>query len=413
MIKLLFIPAFFLSVQLSNAQWVLKYYTLSNEIIRVASSPDSNTYWFITNFDRMYRTRDGGTVWNYVPHNGTAFVPSGLFVVNRDTAFKTSSGTVFRTTDGGTQWDAVFSQSGSEIPVVWMKDNTTGVISYNGLLHKTTDCGNSWNSSLITQPPFPVVNSSGKGTVYGYDNNLWVAMNGSGISFSPDFGVSWMLPANSGITFSGPSNIFFGSPLFGISVKRNSSFVYVTKDGGNNWTASDNSLGLNEDAAIINSHCWYIPDPFDHTYIKYSADSGSTWTIQLTDPGGFSVLDKSRKGSTLWTGTTLGKVYKYNDNVSTSVSNTNQNPDVFSLAQNYPNPFNPATVIFYELNTGSRVTLTVSDINGREIAELFSGKQSPGSYRFDFDASNYPAGVYFYTLRADKFSQTKKMLLIK
>ncbi|MBL8008929.1 MAG: T9SS type A sorting domain-containing protein, partial [Ignavibacteria bacterium] len=190
-------------------------------------------------------------------------------------------------------------------------------------------------------------------------------------------------------------------------------FVYVTKDGGNNWTASDNSLGLNEDAAIINSHCWYIPDPFDHTYIKYSADSGSTWTIQLTDPGGFSVLDKSRKGSTLWTGTTLGKVYKYNDNISTSVTDAYQNPEVFSLSQNYPNPFNPSTVIYYELKTGSRVTLTVSDISGREVTELFSGKQSPGSYRYDFNASNYPAGVYFYTLRADKFSQTKKMLLIK
>ncbi len=161
-----------------------------------------------------------------------------------------------------------------------------------------------------------VVNSSGKGTVYGYDNNLWVAENGSGISYSSDYGISWILPANIGLTFSGPSNIFFGSPLFGISVKRNSSIVYITKNGGNNWIPADNSLGLNEDVAIINSHCWYIHDPFDHFYIKYSADGGATWTIQLTDPAGFSVLEKSRSGNT--SGEQYRKLFKYNDPVYTS-----------------------------------------------------------------------------------------------
>ena len=413
MSKILISFIFLISVQNLKAQWTLKYQTTSNENIKVSSSPDSNTFWFITNFDRLYRTTDGGTVWNLIPHTGSAFVPSGLFVVNRDTAFKTGSASVFRTIDGGNQWDLVFSNSGNEIPAVSTKNNSEGVLSFGGLLYKTTDGGNSWSTLGITQPPHAVVNSSGKGTVYGYDNNLWVAENGSGISYSSDYGNNWNLPSNSGLTFSGPSNIFFGSPLFGISVKRNSSFVYITKNGGNNWIPADNSLGLNEDVAIINSHCWYIPDPFDHFYIKYSADSGAAWTIQLTDPAGFSVLEKSRSGNTLWAGTTTGKVYKYNDPVITSVSSSDQNTSEFMLKQNYPNPFNPKTEISYEVPAVKSVKLTVYNILGKEMAELVNERQSPGKYKVSFDASDLTSGVYIYKLSTENFTETKRMILIK
>ena len=50
---------------------------------------------------------------------------------------------------------------------------------------------------------------------------------------------------------------------------------------------------------------------------------------------------------------------------------------------------------------------------GREIETIVNGELKPGIYEADWDASNYPSGVYFYTLIAIEFTETKKMVLIK
>jgi len=93
-------------------------------------------------------------------------------------------------------------------------------------------------------------------------------------------------------------------------------------------------------------------------------------------------------------------------------------PSSYALAQNFPNPFNPSTVIRYDVPEAAHVSLTVYDINGREVATLANGVQPAGSYQVRFDAASVrpggiASGVYFYTVRAGNFVQTKKMLLIK
>jgi len=95
----------------------------------------------------------------------------------------------------------------------------------------------------------------------------------------------------------------------------------------------------------------------------------------------------------------------------------------FILYQNYPNPFNPTTKIKYIIpETGSlllrgarggSVTLKIYDILGDEIATLVNEEQSPGEYEVEFDGRNLAGGVYFYSLRVEGFSETKKMLIIK
>ncbi len=87
----------------------------------------------------------------------------------------------------------------------------------------------------------------------------------------------------------------------------------------------------------------------------------------------------------------------------------------YELYQNYPNPFNPATHIKFKLNTGGYVKLFVFDLLGREITKLADGYYPSGSYKFDFDTSNYklPSGVYFYRLNYNEYSATKKMTLIR
>jgi len=85
----------------------------------------------------------------------------------------------------------------------------------------------------------------------------------------------------------------------------------------------------------------------------------------------------------------------------------------FSLSQNYPNPFNPITTIKYNLPGISFVTLKVYDVLGNEIASLVNEQKPAGSYEVEFDGTNLTSGIYFYQLRAGKYVETKKMVLLK
>ena len=97
----------------------------------------------------------------------------------------------------------------------------------------------------------------------------------------------------------------------------------------------------------------------------------------------------------------------------TSIKNEAALPTVFALEQNYPNPFNPSTMISYSIPQSSFVTLKVYDILGNEITTLVNETRSAGKYEVRFDASELSNGVYFYTVNADNFTSTKKMLLMK
>jgi len=85
----------------------------------------------------------------------------------------------------------------------------------------------------------------------------------------------------------------------------------------------------------------------------------------------------------------------------------------YRLYSNYPNPFNPTTTFRYELPKDSRVTLSVFDINGREIARLVNETQPAGCYSLIWNASEVGSGVYFYRIQAGEFQQVKKMVLVK
>ena len=98
-------------------------------------------------------------------------------------------------------------------------------------------------------------------------------------------------------------------------------------------------------------------------------------------------------------------------------------PKETALLANYPNPFNPETWIPYQLAASADVTLTIYDMNGGIVRRLEVGHQAAGMYRsrnraLYWDGRNergesVASGLYFYTLRADKFTATRKMLIRK
>ena len=85
----------------------------------------------------------------------------------------------------------------------------------------------------------------------------------------------------------------------------------------------------------------------------------------------------------------------------------------FELSQNYPNPFNPTTTITYSIPQNSLVSLKVYNVLGSEVAELVNGQVDTGVHKVDFNAVNLSSGVYFYTIKAGTFSETKKLTLMK
>jgi uncharacterized lipoprotein YddW (UPF0748 family) len=98
-------------------------------------------------------------------------------------------------------------------------------------------------------------------------------------------------------------------------------------------------------------------------------------------------------------------------------------PGEFSLSQNYPNPFNPTTTITYRIAGAgtdapgkagsSEVSLRVYDLLGREVAVLVDEAQAPGEYTVRFDGSKLSSGVYYYSLTAGEFGETRRMLLVR
>jgi len=88
-------------------------------------------------------------------------------------------------------------------------------------------------------------------------------------------------------------------------------------------------------------------------------------------------------------------------------------PTVFSISQNYPNPFNPVTKIKFVIAKSSFVNLKVYNVLGKETATLVNEEKPAGTSEVKFDGSSLPSGVYFYTLQAGSFVETKKMILLR
>ena len=88
-------------------------------------------------------------------------------------------------------------------------------------------------------------------------------------------------------------------------------------------------------------------------------------------------------------------------------------PKDFVLSQNFPNPFNPKTQINYEIESADQVTMDLFDIRGVKIKTLVDEYKSVGSYNFTLDASQLSSGVYFYTMKSNGISKTRKLVLMK
>lgn len=242
-------------------------------------------------------------------------------------------------------------------------------LSYIAII-KRVNSGNPWTWS------------SGNYSVSTGTNSNPVLYYNGGTSFS-DFGVGGNVDNLLPVEYSSFTSSLNGRNVIlnwsTVSELNNSGFEIERKSSGNDWK----KISFVEGNGTTNN-------PQNYTFTDINLNTGNyIYRLKQIDyNGNFGYHDLSHE-------VVIGIPAKY------------------SLAQNYPNPFNPVTQINYELPITNYVSLKVYDIQGREVAQLVNEVKDAGYYSVQFDAKNLSSGMYFYKLTTDKFSDVKKMVIVK
>lgn len=331
---------------------------------------NSQTGWVCDDITNFKRTTDGGNTWVNCPIVGTIDVTNFTFInANTGWACCYQSNRIFKTTNGGTNWTMDYNQADMHPAKIYFLNQLTGwrIISSNlsGIIQKTTNGGTNWAA--------PVTVSSQNNIFFINENTGWICGGYyyTQIAKTTNGGLNW-----TGMTGVSATDVFFFNEQTGWAAGGASytpGRLIRTTNGGVNW-ASVSQVG---DSMLCVSF--------------YDANIG-------------------------WTSGMNGALLKTTSGGIVSVSQiSSEIPNRFLLQQNYPNPFNPTTKINYEIKSSGFVSLKIFDLLGKEVASLVNEKQNAGSYTVNFDSFefNLPSGIYFYTLKTDGFTETKKMVLLK
>jgi len=162
---------------------------------------------------------------------------------------------------------------------------------------------------------------------------------------------------------------------------------------------------------VIYKNTFTIASGFGATQIVSRVNQSTGTIIPVVDGYKFS---GSYGAGVIYAGFGPTNVYFNGSDVISEIKNVNTTvPDEYTLSQNYPNPFNPETKINFSIPKNTTVSLKVYDITGKEIATLVNQQLNPGVYEVSLNGKKLSSGIYFYTLNAGDFRDTKKMLLIK
>jgi hypothetical protein len=163
---------------------------------------------------------------------------------------------------------------------------------------------------------------------------------------------------------------------------------------------------INTDSMLIFSGGYYLADTVKSSGYNRNACIGSDMFIV---DGILSVL-------TVWESNRSGHSHIYSRLVGLPMDGV-EPPIIslhsFTLEQNYPNPFNPTTNIRFTIAHSEFVSLKVFDLLGREVTTIVNEHLTPGVYLKQWKASNFASGIYFYRLKADSFTKTKKLILLR
>jgi len=336
--------------------------------------------------DSIYKTTNGGQNWNRINLGNTRTLRAFSFI-NENTGFAITTYSPYpnptnayleKTTNSGLTWQETQYPNYIDVYKISFLDENTGYAyhqsSTNSFL-KTTDGGMNWiNITIIENLNKIYFLNSSKGFVFG-QHGLFLTLN-SGNNFTKVLIDSQS--SGAGLCFIDSNTGYYLVNDYGSALLN--SKIYKTTNGGFNWSQP---CQVNKDAG------------FGFLYFK---DINTGYVF-----GGIGAIMKTTNGGG------FVDVKQISNNI----------PLKYLLFQNFPNPFNPATVIKFDVPVDSRirgndrVVLKVYDILGKEVKTLVNENLQAGTYEVTFNGSGFASGIYFYTLTAGDFKETKKLVLLK
>ena len=374
--------------------------------------------WTVGTYGTIMKTNNGGETWfrqtsGLEANNGLdSWLRDVQFVDLNNGWVVGDGGTILKTTDGGETWLHQISGTTYRLEKCsFINLNEGWIVGGLTILH-TVDRGETWE--ILNEE---IGNLYG---VYFVDSfSGWVVTGGpatydrSCIYRTIDGGQAWELQLEKPeFDFRG---ITFTSKINGIVLGANG--ILRTSDGGNTWR-EQGYLPINGimSACFIDSHYgWACGLEGD---VIFTNDGGTTWNLQQSMVYSYPLYDIDFVDTeTGWTVGLFGTIIHTSSGGITSaepqIAPVTVVDNSIELYTNYPNPFNPTTKIKYQLPETGLVKIKVYDILGEEIATLINQSQEAGSYEVEFNAVNLPSGIYIYTISANGFVQSKKMVLTK
>lgn len=415
-----------LSITISDALLYSQWVELTSGVtvkLNSLSSIKELTTWACGNNGTVIKSSNMGDNWTNGNQTGitTNLTLNHIFCINENivlTAGNDGSATyLYRTINGGASWDMVKQQTGGKFNALHFIDQNTGILIGDPVggrwsIWKTVNGGVNWDSTGCFLPQ----NGNEKGfanSLWAAGNNIWFGTDNFRIYNSNNYASGWQVQSTGSEKNS--ATLWFDFD-FNIGLSGNANLLR-TLNSGSTWNVeslpgSGNILGVTGSAH--SRFNWAIRAD---NKIYLNPHNTNTWEFDYTAPNGnYTYITIERNGYF------SGAVFALRDNggisrtyflsLGINIISTNI-PEKFKLEQNYPNPFNPVTKIRFALPEAGKVNLTVYDITGKEIETLVKRKLSHGVFEADFDASRLNSGVYFYRLTTEKFTETKKMILIK
>ena len=432
--KLIYIVAVFLLLTEISYSQQYRWYPLpnapqTNSRFEDVFFIDANTGWVIrsTGFPiSLFRTTDGGYSWDTVNVSPIVYSRSIGFA-NSNTGWIGSyigDSTLYKTTNGGLNWSLqLSSQSGDSFAICGLsvvdESNVRGCGAWYGnpKFYKTDNGGISWTyydmSAYATRLIDCYFTSPDSGFIVG---GLGSFEDGKGVVlFTSDAGQSWQNRMTTQNTGQWGWKISFPTIDTGyVSLEKGGgnglSYYLKTTNGGVNWQENlfTNFPADEEGIGFINGNTGWLGGWWFYTY--RTTNGGYTWQ---QDPWGYN-FNRFRKINDTLAYAVGQTVYKYMRDSTVGISQiSSELPDRPELSQNYPNPFNPITTIRFQVMDYEHSKLTVFDVLGREVAVLVNEILYPGEYEYKFDATGLNSGVYYYRIETFRYTETKKMILLK
>lgn len=345
----------------------------------------------------------GGLGLKISTDNGLNWFPGGQHFIwaltaNDDYIFIANGGYIHRSSNLGANWSQHRPYAADGIFTMIAIGTTIYAGANNYGIRRSTDNGANWHG--ITFP---------YGSVRSIDingNNIYTGLLNWGVSVSTNLGANWQTATLSGryiFTVKYNNDLLFAGAR--------DSGVYISGDNGASWIRSSlNNRTIFTIAASGNN----VLAGTSNGGVYFSPDNGTNWSQVNEGLTDLRINAMIIHDNIIYAGTQTAGLWKrpLSDLVGINPVSS-EIPTDYSLSQNYPNPFNPATNFEFRIADFGLVTLTIYDVTGRIVETLLNSALKPGTYRAEWNASNYPSGVYFYTLSTGDFTMTNKMVLLK